>query len=290
MVVSMTGFGRSKKSSSQFSALVEIKAVNHRFSEFQIRIPRQLFHMEDKIKKKLGETIHRGRIEVYVTVEGDRLATRQVQVDWALLDEYYQYITKIKERFAIEHGLSVHDFIRDELISIEEKDAGNEEIEKVVLAAIEEASLHLLQMREMEGTELEKDLKLHLNEMDERISHLKELAPKVVDQYQERLTKRMSLFLEGQMDEARILTEVALFADKADISEELTRLLSHMNQFETTLQVNERVGRKLDFLIQEMNREVNTIGSKANDAAIASEVVELKSCLEKMKEQVQNIE
>lgn len=290
MVVSMTGFGRSKKSSSQFSALVEIKAVNHRFSEYQIKMPRQLFHMEDKIKKKLGEFIHRGRIEVYVTVEGDRLATRQVQVDWALLDEYHQYITKIKDRFAIVQGPEVHDFIRDEIISIEEKDTGNEEIEKIVLAAIEEASRHLLQMRIMEGAELEKDLKLHLHEMAKRINHLKELAPKVVGQYQERLTKRMSLFLEGQLDEARILTEVALFADKADISEELTRLLSHMNQFEATLQVNERVGRKLDFLIQEMNREVNTIGSKANDAAIASEVVELKSCLEKMKEQVQNIE
>lgn len=290
MVVSMTGFGRSKKSSSQFSALVEIKAVNHRFSEYQIKMPRQLFHMEDKIKKKLGEFFHRGRIEVYVTVEGDRLATRQVQVDWALLDEYHQYITKIKDRFAIVQGPEVHDFIRDEIISIEEKDTGNEEIEKIVLAAIEEASRHLLQMRIMEGAELEKDLKLYLHEMANRINHLKELAPKVVGQYQERLTKRMSLFLEGQLDEARILTEVALFADKADISEELTRLLSHMNQFEATLQVNERVGRKLDFLIQEMNREVNTIGSKGNDAAIASEVVELKSCLEKMKEQVQNIE
>lgn len=290
MVVSMTGFGRSKKSLNQFSALVEIKSVNHRFSEYQIRMPRQLFHLEDKIKKKLGESIHRGRIEVYVTVEGDQLATRQVQVDWTLLDEYYQYITKIKDRFAIDQGLTVHDFIRDELISIEEKDAGNEEIERVVLAAIEEASEHLLLMRKLEGAELEKDLKLYLNEIAERINHLKELAPKVVQQYQERLTKRMSLFLEGQLDEARILTEVALFADKADISEELTRLLSHMNQFESTLQVNERVGRKLDFLIQEMNREVNTIGSKANDASIASEVVELKSCLEKMKEQVQNIE
>ncbi|MGN7398782.1 YicC/YloC family endoribonuclease [Cytobacillus praedii] len=290
MVVSMTGFGRSKKSLNQFSALVEIKSVNHRFSEYQIRMPRQLFHLEDKIKKKLGESIHRGRIEVYVTVEGDQLATRQVQVDWTLLDEYYQYITKIKDRFAIDQGLTVHDFIRDELISIEEKDAGNEEIERVVLAAIEEASEHLLHMRKLEGAELEKDLKLYLNEIAERINHLKELAPKVVQQYQERLTKRMSLFLEGQLDEARILTEVALFADKADISEELTRLLSHMNQFESTLQVNERVGRKLDFLIQEMNREVNTIGSKANDATIASEVVELKSCLEKMKEQVQNIE
>ncbi|MFC0418753.1 YicC/YloC family endoribonuclease [Cytobacillus solani] len=290
MVVSMTGFGRSKKSLNQFSAFVEIKAVNHRFSEYQIRMPRQLFHMEDKIKKKLGESIHRGRIEVFVTVEGDRLATRQVQVDWTLLDEYYQYISKIKDRFAIDQELTVHDFIRDELISIEEKDAGNEEIERVVLAAIEEASGHLLHMRKLEGAELEKDLKLHLNEMAERINHLKELAPKVVQQYQERLTKRMSLFLEGQLDEARILTEVALFADKADISEEITRLLSHMNQFESTLQVNERVGRKLDFIIQEMNREVNTIGSKANDAAIASEVVDLKSCLEKMKEQVQNIE
>ena len=290
MVVSMTGFGRSQKSASQFSVSIELKAVNHRFSEFQIRMPRQLLHLEDKLKKKIGEYIHRGRIEGYVTIEGDGMISRHVQVDWALLDEYYQYITKIKDRYAIDYGVTVQDLLRDELIAIEEKDAGNAEIEEIILSAMEEACIQLLEMRKMEGAELEKELIQHLDGLAVRVNAVKKAAPKVVQYYQERLTKQMSSFLEGQLDEARILSEVAVFADKADISEELTRLFSHINQFTRALQEKERIGRKLDFIIQEMNREVNTIGSKANDASIASEVVEMKSLLEKMKEQVQNIE
>ncbi|MBP2240072.1 uncharacterized protein (TIGR00255 family) [Cytobacillus eiseniae] len=290
MIVSMTGFGRSKKSIDQLTVSVEMKAVNHRFSEYQIKMPRQLLYLEDRMKKKLGEYIYRGRVEVFVTVEGDRAFNREVHVDWSLLDDYYQNITKIKAKYKIDQSMTIQDVLRDEFISIEEKETENEEIEMVLLSAIEEACLKLQQMRKLEGAELEKDLIDHLNHLSVRVGKLKEFAPQVVQQYKERLKKRMNLYLDGQLDETRILTEVAIFADKADINEELTRLLSHINQFANTLQENERVGRKLDFLIQEMNREVNTIGAKANDSSIAAEVVEMKSSLEKMKEQVQNIE
>lgn len=290
MVVSMTGFGRSKKDSGQFSITVEIKTVNHRFSEFHMRMPRQLMHMEDKIKKKLGEHIKRGRIEVYVTIVGDGLASRKVNVDWELLDEYYQYITAIKTKYNIQNDLSIQDIIREELIGIEEKEAGNEELSQHVLSAAEEACLHLTQMRQAEGLELEKDVRSHLGLLSKRVILLLEFSPKVVQQYRERLEKRIKDYLDGQIDEPRILTEVAVFADKADINEELTRLQSHIGQFEKTLQLTEPVGRKLDFILQEMNREANTIGSKGNDAEIAAEVVEIKSLLEKMKEQIQNIE
>jgi uncharacterized protein (TIGR00255 family) len=290
MVVSMTGFGRSKKDSGQLSITVEIRTVNHRFSEFHMRMPRQLMHMEDKIKKKLGEHIKRGRIEVYVTIEGDGLASRKVNVDWELLDEYYQYITAIKTKYNIQNDLVIQDLIREELIGVEEKDAGNEELSQQVLSAAEEACLHLTQMRQAEGLEMEKDVRSHLSLLSKRVLLLREFSPKVVQQYRERLEKRIKDYLDGQIDEPRILTEVAVFADKADINEEVTRLQSHIGQFEKTLQLTEPVGRKLDFILQEMNREANTIGSKANDAAIAAEVVEIKSLLEKMKEQIQNIE
>jgi uncharacterized protein (TIGR00255 family) len=290
MVVSMTGFGRSKKDSGQFSITVEIKTVNHRFSEFHMRMPRQLMHLEAKIKKKLGEHIKRGRIEVYVTIEGDGLASRKVNVDWELLDEYYQYITAIKTKYNIQNDLVIQDLIREELIGVEEKDAGNEELSQQVLSAAEEACLHLTQMRQAEGLEMEKDVRSHLSLLSKRVLLLREFSPKVVQQYRERLEKRIKDYLDGQIDEPRILTEVAVFADKADINEEVTRLQSHIGQFEKTLQLTEPVGRKLDFILQEMNREANTIGSKANDAAIAAEVVEIKSLLEKMKEQIQNIE
>lgn len=290
MAVSMTGFGRSKLDSGTFTVLVEVKTVNHRFSEYQFRMPKQLLYMEDKLKKKIGEYIQRGRIEVYITLEGIGLLNRHVKIDWPLLDEYYGYIMKLKEKYAIGNELTIQDLIREELITFEEREAGNKEIEKIILAAIEQAAVQLKQMRMLEGAELEKDVSFHLQRLSDRASDLKAYAPNVVKQFQERLTKRMTEFLHGQLDETRILTEVAIFADKADINEELTRLFSHINQFEKTLQMNEPVGRKLDFLLQEMNREVNTIGSKANDSSIATEVVEMKSLLEKMKEQVQNIE
>jgi uncharacterized protein (TIGR00255 family) len=291
MVISMTGFGRSKRVTDSYSVSVEVKTVNHRFSEFYIRMPRQFNHIEDKIKKKLGSTIHRGRIEVFVTVEGEEMVNRKVLVDWNLLDHYVQSIGMIKKKYALEHGLSLHDLLnREDILFIVEEEIGNEELDQIILEAVDDAALQVKQMRKMEGNALEKDVSLHLQALHQLLTHLEKLAPTVVSAYKERLLKRVHEFVGEQVDEARILTEVAIFADKADINEELTRLKSHIKQFEHTLTLTESIGRKLDFLLQEMNREVNTIGSKGNDSEIAKEVVEMKSILEKMKEQVQNIE
>jgi uncharacterized protein (TIGR00255 family) len=291
MVASMTGFGRGRAESSQFSVTAEIKSVNHRFCEFHIRMPRQLLKIEDKIKKKLAETIQRGRVEVYITIGGSGAITRKVMVDWDLLDEYYQYIEKIKERYKLTADVPLKAILeRDEIIMIEEVESENEELEKLVLAAVEEAALDLNKMRQSEGEALEKDVYKYLNQLNDRIQVVENLAPTVVEHYRKRLQKRMEDLRAGEIDEARILTETAIFADKADISEEIARLKSHILQFERTVKLHEPVGRKLDFLVQEMNREVNTIGSKANDSHIANEVVEMKSLLEKMKEQLQNIE
>lgn len=291
MVISMTGFGRSKLESAAFSVNVEVKTVNHRFSEINIRMPRQLLKIEDKMKKKLNQQLRRGRIEVYVTIDGEGAVSRKVQVDWKLIEEYYEFINQAREKYDIDTKISLQDLLsRNELIHIEENEVGNEELENLVLAATEEAVLQLKQMRIAEGEELKKDLLTFLSQLDSIIIDLKELAPLVVTAYKERLTKRMQEFVQGQIDETRIVTEVAVFADKADINEELTRLLSHIQQFMRTLNENEPIGRKLDFLVQEMNREANTIGSKANDSKIAKKVVDIKSLLEKLKEQVQNIE
>lgn len=291
MVVSMTGFGRSKMTKDSFSVSVEVKTVNHRFTEFNIRMPRQFNKIEDKIKKKLISSIHRGRIEVFVTLEGTGIINRKVLVDWDLLDQYVHSIEKIKQKYALEHGLSLQDLLTsEEIIHFEETETGDEDLEKLVLEAVEEAVLSVKQMREMEGKALEKDIITQLNSLQDVVNELTKNAPTVVNLYKDRLTKRIHEFVGGQIDEARILTEVAIFADKVDINEELTRLKSHIKQFEGILTLSEPIGRKLDFLLQEMNREVNTIGSKANDSVIAKEVVEMKSILEKIKEQVQNIE
>lgn len=291
MVISMTGFGRSKKESGAFSVNVEVKTVNHRFCEFNIRMPRQLLKIEDKMKKKLNQHIRRGRVEVYVTIEGESAVTRKIHVDWKLIEEYYQFINIAREKYELDGKVTLHDLLNNsELIHIEESESGNEELENLVLTATEEAVILLKQMRQAEGEELKKDLLSALTQLEKNIGELQEFAPLVLQNYQERLMKRMEELVKGQIDETRILTEVAVFADKADINEEITRLKSHIGQFIQTLNEQEPIGRKLDFLVQEMNREANTIGSKANDAGIAKKVVEIKSLLEKLKEQVQNIE
>lgn len=287
----MTGFGRSKISSDSFSVNVEIKTVNHRFSEINVRMPRQLLKVEDKIKKKLNQHLRRGRSEVYIMIEGEGAVTRKIQVDWKLLEEYYLFIKEARDKFNIEGKVLLQDLLtRNEFLHIEENDAGNEELENLVLRTTEEAVLLCKQMRETEGEELRKDLLTSLVHLDTNIDELREYAPSVVSAYKERLMKRIEELVQGQIDESRVLTEVAIFADKIDINEELTRLNSHVQQFRQTLNELEPIGRKLDFLVQEMNREANTIGSKANDAAITKKVVEIKSLLEKLKEQVQNIE
>jgi uncharacterized protein (TIGR00255 family) len=291
MVISMTGFGRSKAESDVFSVNVEVKTVNHRFCEMNIRMPRQLLKIEDRMKKKLSQHIRRGRVEVYVSLEGEGIVTRKVQVDWKLLEEYYQFVKQVREKYDVEGTVTLHDLLsRSELLHIEESEVGNEELENLVLAATEEAANVLKQMRMAEGEELKKDMHAILAQLETNVVDLQKFAPFVVQSYKERLTKRMEEFINGQLDETRILTEVAVFADKADINEEVTRLNSHIQQFLLALKSMDPIGRKLDFLVQEMNREANTIGSKANDSNIAKLVVDIKSLLEKLKEQVQNIE
>lgn len=291
LIFSMTGYGRSKQESDSFSVTVEMKSVNHRFSEYVIRMPRQLLKIEDKLKKIMSEKMKRGRVEVFVTIEGTGAFHRNIKVDWGLLDQYYLYISEIQKRYNLHHFISIQELInREDFISIEEETMGNEEIENLVTIAVEEAVSQVTKMREIEGEALKRDLEDQLQKLGTIISKIKEFAPTVVSQYQERLTKRIQDFLKGEVDENRIITEVGIFADKADINEELTRLDSHLKQFLHTLLDSNPIGRKLDFLVQEMNREVNTIGSKANHSSIAQEVVEMKSLLEKVKEQVQNIE
>jgi len=291
MVVSMTGFGRGTVETEQVGVTVEIKTVNHRFCEFHIRMPNQLLKIESNIKKSLANHIKRGRVEVYVTLDGQTAVNRGVKIDWELLDQYFGYITEVKEKYGLSGEVTLSELVnRPELIQIEEKDSENEFLETLVLEALSIATDELVQMRNREGKALELDVSGNIERLQARSKQVRQFAPIVVEQYRDRLTKKMAEYVGGQLEETRILTEVAIFADKADINEELTRLESHIEQFLKILQLTEPIGRKLDFLVQEMNREINTIGSKANDSKIAMEVVEMKSLLEKVKEQVQNIE
>lgn len=291
MVISMTGFGRSKANSPHFSVTVELKTVNHRFREYYIRMPRQLMKIEDKIKKELNKHISRGRIEVYITLEGEGVINRNVRIDWGLLTEFYRGLEKIKATYGMNEEISLQHLLgHEEFITIEETDNGNEELEELVLTTVKDAVLQLKEMRLIEGELLKKDMLIQIEQFQQLVNQLIAYAPNVVEQYQQKLHRKLMEYLGDQVDDSRLLTEVVIFADKADINEELTRLQSHLQQLNQTITLSQPIGRKLDFLLQEMNREVNTIGSKANDALIGKEVVEMKSLLEKVKEQVQNIE
>ncbi|PLS16841.1 YicC family protein [Bacillus sp. M6-12] len=291
MAVSMTGYGRGKAESDSLIITVEMKTVNHRFSEYNIRMPRQFLMLEERIKKTANQYIRRGRADIFVTVEGEGLVTRNLKIDWKLADQYFEIASQAQERYGLNAKAAIEDLLHiNDIFTVEEKEAQNEEAETILLAAVTDALEALLQMRMQEGILLANDLRSHLHKITGSIASLADYAPVVSKQYGERLAGKLNDFLAGSVDENRLLTEAAIFADKADISEELTRLESHVIQFHETLELHEPIGRKLDFLVQEMNREVNTIGSKANDSKITKEVVEMKSLLEKMKEQVQNIE
>ncbi|MBB3906224.1 YicC family protein [Anoxybacillus rupiensis] len=291
MVYSMTGFGRSKTTNGSMGVTVEVKSVNHRFCEISVRMPRQLFIFEDKIKKVISQYVHRGRVEVFIAIEGEGWTNRKLQVDWQLMSDYYEQLKEANHRFSLHDSITLsHLFQLEGVAEIIEEGAGNEEIEHLLISAVNEAAQQLKTMREKEGKALLSDVQEQLATLKQCVQNVQHLAPEAIEQYRERLTKRMKELVQGDVDEARLLTEVAIFAEKTDINEELKRIRSHIEQFVQTLHHQEPIGRKLDFLIQELNREVNTIGSKANDSRIAVQVVEMKSALEKVKEQVQNIE
>jgi uncharacterized protein (TIGR00255 family) len=287
----MTGFGRASGQVDSSLLTVEMKSVNHRFLEITLKMPKQFMSIEDKMKKLISQSVSRGRIEVYVNLEGESLVDKDIHIDWDLLTQYVNSLHQMKERFSLKGEVTLDQILAlGEGIDIREGSVSSEDVEKELLHLVKSAAWQLSEMRKAEGEQLALDLKQRLEDLTKITVELDKTAPTVVRQYRERLEKRVSEFLSGKIDENRILTEVALFADKADISEELTRIQSHIHQFRETLQTSGAIGRKLDFLVQELNREANTIGSKANDGHIAINVVELKSIIEKLKEQVQNIE
>ncbi|MGN1401725.1 MAG: YicC/YloC family endoribonuclease [Bacillus sp. (in: firmicutes)] len=291
MVMSMTGYGRGSSEGEQFRILAEIKTVNHRFCEYQIRMPRQLLALEDKIRKQLSSYIKRGRAEVFITVEGDGLVHKHLHIDWELLDQYMGNIELMAKRYHLHPPSSPHELLElENVFLIRDEQVDFTEVEGFILEAVQAAATELKEMREREGARLKADLNHQLAKLQQSVTDVKERAPLVIVQYKDKLKARMTEWAAGQLDEPRLLTEAALFADKADINEELIRLDSHIHQMMLSFESEEAIGRKLDFLVQEMNREVNTIGSKANDSQIAARVVEMKSLLEKMKEQIQNIE
>ncbi|HEU5138482.1 MAG TPA: YicC/YloC family endoribonuclease [Bacillales bacterium] len=275
------------------SVAVELRSVNHRFMETSVYIPRPFMIYEDKVKRLLGQYINRGKVDVYISIEGEGLYNRELDVDWNLLRQYIETMEEAINRFSVSKGVGAGDLLDvPDAFVVTEKVGEVQEAEGLLLQTVGGALEQLIEMRKDEGRHLYEDLQQRLDKIEFSVNKLVEHAPKVAEAYRFRLLERMEAFLEDRVpiDEARMMNEVAVFSDKANIDEELTRLKSHVRQFRKYLSDGGPVGKKLNFLQQEMNRETNTIGAKGNDFDISVQVVEMKSELEKIKEQIQNIE
>lgn len=292
MARSMTGFGRGVATGEPGKVTVEMKAVNHRFSEVVFRMPRQFNALEDQAKKLILAQVTRGRVDVFVSWEAAAEA-KGVKVDKELALAYHNALKELAGEIGSKSELSLDTLARlPDVLSVREAEVTDEGIWSVLEPAVREALTNLIAMREREGAALVDDLTERLDRIESFRGAAAERAPQVVQEYQQRLTRRLEELLpQGNVvDPQRLVQEVALFADRADIAEEIQRLGSHVAQFRAALAEGEAIGRKLDFLVQELGREVNTIGSKANDASMTGAVVAAKSELEKIREQVQNIE
>lgn len=292
VIKSMTGYGRGECVADGVVFRVEIRSVNHRFQEVVVRMPRELLQLEEWIKKEVQSTFPRGRLDVFVTIEPVESANSQVDIDWEFAERVSKSVRQLKERFGLSGEMTVSDFTHiPDMFTVQETEANVEAWREPLLGVVREACAALLEMRSSEGAQLAKDVLERIDRIVEHVTLIRERAPEVVMSYRERIEARVRDFLqELEIDEARLLTEAALYAEKSNIDEELTRLDSHCKQVRDIIALASPVGRKLDFLVQEMNREINTIGSKANDLTISRMVVEVKSELEKIREQVQNIE
>lgn len=292
MIKSMTGFGQGEAASDRYSARIELRSVNHRYLDMFLRVPKQYSQLEEVLRRVIAERVSRGRIEAAVSVEEFAQKERNVRLNVPLLQGYLRALEGIREILGSDEKITLSQILAlPGVLEVEEPEADWEDLQKVLGEAAAQALDDLERMRAAEGARLFSDLQEKIVRLEELQSAVAQVAPQVVEDYRARLSERLRDLLHGTtLTEERFLAEVALFADRCSIDEELVRLGSHTQQLKELLHSTQPVGRKLDFLIQEMNREVNTIGSKSSSAQVAGLVVELKSELEKVREQVQNIE
>ena len=292
MIQSMTGFGRCQKTLGSRDITVEIKAVNHRYLEFSSRLPRSLGFIEDKLKAQVQSRIARGKVEVSVTVAEQKGSASRVTLNEGLALSYLEELRIFAQKNGLTDDLTLSDFCRlPDLFTTRMAEVDEDALWRDISETADGALDSFIAMRRREGEKLSADLAAKLYNILTLVEAVERRSPETVEAYRQRLYKKLGeLLADRQIDDSRVLTEAALFADKVAVDEETVRLRSHIDQFRHILTLEEPVGRKLDFLVQEMNREANTIGSKAQDAEMARIVVELKSEIEKVREQIQNIE
>ncbi len=292
MIKSMTGYGSAEITENGRKISVEIKSVNHRYKDLNVRVPRNYGYLEDVVRTEISSFLQRGKTDVYVSMEQVEGENYEVSVNTQVAKGYYKALETIKNELDLKDNISLTNIIKfSDIFNIQKPDENDEEIVALAKKVICEAGKSFTEMRSKEGEKLYEDLLCGLCDIENLLSKIEERAPSIVEEYSVRLRERMQEILdETTVDEGRLLNEVAIFSDRVNINEEIIRLKSHFAQMREMIASNEPVGRKLDFLIQEMNRETNTIGSKSNDLDVAKIVIDIKSGIEKLREQVQNVE
>lgn len=292
MIKSMTGFGRCEVAENNRRFTVEIKAVNHRYLDVNIKIPKALNYFESAVRSELKRYISRGKVDVFITYEDLSEHTCKVRYNKEVAQEYLLYLKQMAEDFGLDNDIRVSSLSKyPEVFTMEEAGADEEELWKELQKAVEGAARMFVESRVTEGERLKEDLLEKLDGMLELVDFIAERSPQLVAEYRRRLEDKVKELLgDNTLDESRILTEVTIFADKICVDEEIVRLRSHIETTREALREGGSIGRKLDFIAQEMNREANTTLSKSNDLEISNRAIELKTEIEKVREQIQNIE
>ncbi len=291
MLCSMTGFGRCDTILDGFHIQIQMKSVNHRYSDFTIKTPRYYAFLEDKLRNLAMASIARGKVEIQLVLEREESDDKVISLDRPIAEGYIKALRELEndglhDDLTLSSMTGFHDIFR-----IEHQEINEEQIEFLVSQAFNIALSEFQEMRKNEGARLEQNLRSHLDALLNEVTAIEELSPQTVEAYRTRLRNKLEEVLSSTtIDEGRILTEAAIFADKISVDEETVRLRSHVKAFLSAMETDKPIGKKLDFIVQEMNRETNTIGSKANDLTVSSHVVEMKSIIEKIREQIQNIE
>ena len=292
MIKSMTGFGRFEAGDENRKLVVEMKAVNHRYCDINIKMPKKLSFFDSSIRAVMKKYIQRGKVDVFITYEDNTENTMSLKYNKDMAQAYYQALKAMSDDFDIENDVRVSSLSRyPEVLVLEEQTVDEDALLKLIETAVSGACEKFVETRITEGNQLKEDLLGKLDCMLEMVAYIEERSPQIIKEYQEKLLTKVRELLENNtVDESRILTEVTIFADKICVDEETVRLRSHIQSAKETLIAGGSVGRKLDFIAQEMNREANTILSKANDLAISNKAIDLKTEIEKVREQIQNIE
>ena len=291
-LLSMTGYGSAKGTVGGQELTVELKSVNNRYLDCSVRLPRPFLFAEESVKQTVAAGVRRGKVDVFVSVSGSGEQDTVVTVNEALARGYYEAVCRLAGKLDVKKGISAYDISRfPDVLSLEKRELDREAAAAALAELTERAVAEFNAMREREGERMKKDMLEKVARIEELVAVVEQRSPQIVNEYRARLEQKLREVLEDRaIDESRLITEAALFADRTAVDEETVRLHSHIAQFRLLLEEGSPVGRKLDFLIQEFNRESNTIGSKCNDAALAQVVVDLKSEIEKIREQIQNIE